>query len=155
MEVKIEDAGRSVLLSTQSLAKRWEVKPETLRKWRARGNGPQFVKLVGRVFYLLDDVLRMEQEAEEASRAAEVEDEMGPWSQLYNKNVQNLFEIARTSEDVTATDIAGEVELYSITVQRIFDLARGNPELTPQEIAEDVGEHVDFVAHLMRKVVHA
>ena len=154
MEVKMDEVGGSVLLSTQSLAKRWDVKPQTLRAWRAKGNGPQYVKLVGRGFYLLDDVMRIEREAEETNRPEDDED-MGPWSQLYNSNVQNLFEIARTSEDVTATDIAGEVELYSITVQRIFDLARSNPELTPAEIAEEVGEHVDFVAHLVRKITHA
>jgi hypothetical protein len=38
------------------LARRWKLSPRTLERWRWTGEGPQFVKLGGRVVYRLEDV---------------------------------------------------------------------------------------------------
>ena len=43
-------------LTEQDLAKRWLISPETLRSWRARKQGPQYLKLEGAVRYRLADV---------------------------------------------------------------------------------------------------
>jgi len=44
------------------LARRWKLSPRTLERWRWLGQGPQYVKIGGRVVYRLEDV-----EAHEAS----------------------------------------------------------------------------------------
>ena len=38
------------------LARRWSISPRTLERWRWLGQGPQFLKIGGRVVYRLDDV---------------------------------------------------------------------------------------------------
>lgn len=38
------------------LAKRWNMSPRTLERWRWLGQGPVFLKLGGRVVYRLQDV---------------------------------------------------------------------------------------------------
>lgn len=38
------------------LARRWNVSPRTLERWRWTGEGPQFVKVGGRVVYRLEDI---------------------------------------------------------------------------------------------------
>ena len=43
-------------LSQIELAARWNLSPRTLERWRFTGEGPQFVKLGGRVVYRLEDV---------------------------------------------------------------------------------------------------
>lgn len=48
------------LLTTQELATRWSLSPDTLRKWRSRGVGPDHFKAEGQVFYLLSTVKRYE-----------------------------------------------------------------------------------------------
>ncbi|MDP2357727.1 MAG: helix-turn-helix domain-containing protein [Beijerinckiaceae bacterium] len=49
-------------LSQIELATRWNISHRTLERWRWTGEGPQFVKLGGRVVYRLDDVLAYEAE---------------------------------------------------------------------------------------------
>lgn len=44
------------------LAARWNISHRTLERWRWTGEGPQFVKLGGRVVYRLDDVEAYEAE---------------------------------------------------------------------------------------------
>ena len=44
------------LLTQAALAKRWEVSPRTLERWRCRGTGPQYLKVGGRVLYRLTDI---------------------------------------------------------------------------------------------------
>jgi hypothetical protein len=46
------------------LARRWRVSERTLERWRWLREGPQYLKIGGRVVYRLDDV-----EAFEASRS--------------------------------------------------------------------------------------
>jgi hypothetical protein len=43
-------------LSQLDLARRWAISPRTLERWRWTGEGPRYIKLVGRILYRLDDV---------------------------------------------------------------------------------------------------
>ncbi len=43
-------------LNQIDLAARWNISHRTLERWRWTGEGPQFVKLGGRVVYRLEDV---------------------------------------------------------------------------------------------------
>lgn len=49
-------------LSQIELAARWNISHRTLERWRWTGEGPQFVKLGGRVVYRLEDVEAYEAE---------------------------------------------------------------------------------------------
>ncbi len=40
----------------EQLARRWAVSPRTLERWRSIGRGPDFLRLVGRVAYRIEDV---------------------------------------------------------------------------------------------------
>lgn len=50
-------------LHQADLARRWNVSPRTLERWRWLGQGPRFLKIGGRVAYRLEDI-----EAFEAAR---------------------------------------------------------------------------------------
>jgi predicted site-specific integrase-resolvase len=39
-----------------ALARRWQVSPRTLERWRSDGTGPAFVRIGGQVRYRLEDV---------------------------------------------------------------------------------------------------
>jgi predicted site-specific integrase-resolvase len=43
-------------LSQLALARRWAISPRTLERWRWTGEGPRYIKLVGRIVYRLEDV---------------------------------------------------------------------------------------------------
>lgn len=43
-------------LTPQQLAARWQISEKTLERWRRRGIGPGFLRVVGRVLYPLDQV---------------------------------------------------------------------------------------------------
>jgi hypothetical protein len=43
-------------LSQLDLARRWAISPRTLERWRWTGEGPRYVKLVGRIVYRLEDI---------------------------------------------------------------------------------------------------
>ncbi|MCX7347050.1 MAG: hypothetical protein NTU78_15140, partial [Alphaproteobacteria bacterium] len=43
-------------LSQIDLANRWRMSPRTLERWRFTGEGPQFIKIGGRVLYRLEDI---------------------------------------------------------------------------------------------------
>jgi hypothetical protein len=43
-------------LNQEKLARRWNVSPRTLEKFRWKRQGPQFLKIGGRVAYRLEDV---------------------------------------------------------------------------------------------------
>ncbi|MEE9908639.1 helix-turn-helix domain-containing protein [Brucella intermedia] len=49
-------------LSQIELAARWNISHRTLERWRWTGEGPQYVKLGGRVVYRLEDVEAYEAE---------------------------------------------------------------------------------------------
>ena len=43
-------------INQSQLAKRWNISPRTLERWRWLGHGPIFLKLGGRVVYRLEDI---------------------------------------------------------------------------------------------------
>ena len=49
-------------LNQIDLAARWNISHRTLERWRWTGEGPQYVKLGGRVVYRLEDVEGFERE---------------------------------------------------------------------------------------------
>jgi len=53
-------------LNQIELAARWNISHRTLERWRWKGEGPQFLKMGGRVVYRLEDV--------EAFEAAQMRD---------------------------------------------------------------------------------
>lgn len=48
-------------LSTNDLAKRWNLRPGTLGRWRQHGTGPAFLKFGRAVRYRIGDVIEYEQ----------------------------------------------------------------------------------------------
>jgi hypothetical protein len=54
-------------LTQHELAQRWRISPRTLERWRWLQEGPQFLKIGGRVVYRLEDV-----EAYEAEKRQEI-----------------------------------------------------------------------------------
>jgi predicted site-specific integrase-resolvase len=54
-------------LSQTELAARWNISHRTLERWRWTGEGPQFIKLGGRVVYRLEDIEAYESEKLRAS----------------------------------------------------------------------------------------
>lgn len=46
--------------SQTELARRWQMSPRSLEKWRTLGLGPAYLKIGGRVRYRLEDVLAYE-----------------------------------------------------------------------------------------------
>lgn len=57
-------------LTTEQLASRWDVTPETLARWRAEAIGPPFFKVLGRrVKYRLEDIEQYESESMRTSTA--------------------------------------------------------------------------------------
>ena len=49
-------------LTQSELAQRWRISPRTLERWRWLGEGPQYLKIGGRVIYRLEDVETFEAE---------------------------------------------------------------------------------------------
>lgn len=49
-------------LNQIELAQRWRISPRTLERWRWLGQGPQYLKIGGRVIYRLEDVENFEAE---------------------------------------------------------------------------------------------
>lgn len=56
-------------LKQRELADRWNMSPRTLERWRWVGEGPQFIKIGGRVVYRLEDVEAYERNQLRASTA--------------------------------------------------------------------------------------
>ena len=49
-------------LKQAEVAQRWSVSPRTLERWRWTGEGPQFLKIGGRVVYRSEDIEAYEAE---------------------------------------------------------------------------------------------
>jgi hypothetical protein len=47
-------------LNQVDLARRWKISPRTLERWRWLGEGPQYLKLGGRVLYRVADIEEFE-----------------------------------------------------------------------------------------------
>lgn len=61
-------------LNQIDLARRWNISHRTLERWRWRQEGPQFIKLGGRIVYRLEDVLSYETEHLSKSRSSPMHD---------------------------------------------------------------------------------
>ena len=57
-------------LNQIDLYRRWNISHRTLERWRWVGEGPQFLKIGGRVLYRLEDVEAYEAQQIRASTAA-------------------------------------------------------------------------------------
>ena len=47
-------------LTTRELANRWNLEPDTLKKWRVKGIGPLYHKVGGRINYGLEEIEEFE-----------------------------------------------------------------------------------------------
>jgi predicted site-specific integrase-resolvase len=47
-------------LTESALAELWNVKRNTLQKWRSQGVGPMYIKRVGRIVYRKSDIIAYE-----------------------------------------------------------------------------------------------
>lgn len=47
-------------LTQKELARRWAISHRTLERWRWTGEGPDYLKLGGRVIYRLEDIMTFE-----------------------------------------------------------------------------------------------
>lgn len=47
-------------LTPEQLAERWDIKPETLQRWRCEKVGPRFFKVERRIRYRLEDIVAYE-----------------------------------------------------------------------------------------------
>jgi hypothetical protein len=52
--------GAAAHLSQTELARRWQMSPRSLEKWRTLGIGPAYLKIGGAVRYRTEDVLAYE-----------------------------------------------------------------------------------------------
>ena len=62
-------------LAQKELARRWAISHRTLERWRWTGEGPDYLKLGGRVIYRLEDIMTFEAAAlrrGDASQSAKV-----------------------------------------------------------------------------------
>jgi hypothetical protein len=57
-------------LNQIELSRRWSISPRTLERWRWLGQGPQYLKIGGRVVYRLDEIEAFENQQTRASTAA-------------------------------------------------------------------------------------
>ncbi|UJB19245.1 MULTISPECIES: helix-turn-helix domain-containing protein [Lysobacter] len=57
-------------LSPEELAARWDVKIETLQRWRCEGVGPRFLKMERRIRYRLEDIASYESDSLRSSVAS-------------------------------------------------------------------------------------
>lgn len=49
-------------LNQVELSRRWSLSPRTLERWRWLRQGPDYLKIMGRVVYRLEDIERFESE---------------------------------------------------------------------------------------------
>ena len=59
-------------LNQQELARRWNISHRTLERWRWAAEGPQFMKLGGRVVYRMEDIIAFEQDQLRQSTGTDV-----------------------------------------------------------------------------------
>ena len=57
-------------LNQIDLSRRWSLSPRTLERWRWLREGPEYLKIGGRVRYRLEDIEAYEAEQRRASNAA-------------------------------------------------------------------------------------
>ena len=59
-------------LDHDELAWRWHISHRTLERWRWAAEGPQFMKLGGRVVYRMEDIIAFEQDQLRQSTGTDV-----------------------------------------------------------------------------------
>jgi len=64
-------------LKQGDLARRWNLSPRTLERWRWLGQGPRYLKIGGRVVYRLEDISAYEAEQTRESSALSAETRFG------------------------------------------------------------------------------
>ena len=64
-------------LNQVDLSRRWSLSPRTLERWRWLGEGPQYLKVGGRVVYRMEDIEAYEAQNLRDSTSAEGRD---PWT---------------------------------------------------------------------------
>ena len=57
-------------LNQIDLSRRWSLSPRTLERWRWLREGPEYLKIGGRVLYRLEDIEAFEADRRRASNAA-------------------------------------------------------------------------------------
>ena len=60
-------------LNQKELARRWNISHRTLERWRWAGEGPQVMKLGGRVVYRMEDITAFEQDQLRHSTGADAQ----------------------------------------------------------------------------------
>ena len=58
-------------LNQVQLSRRWSISPRTLERWRWLQQGPQYLKIGGRVVYRLDDVEAFEVDRERNAQSSQ------------------------------------------------------------------------------------
>ena len=59
-------------LNQKELARRWNISHRTLERWRWAAEGPQFMKLGGRVVYRMEDIIAFEHDQLRQSTGTDV-----------------------------------------------------------------------------------
>lgn len=54
--MKNDNVSTKERLSQKDLAERWAISQRTLEKWRGRGVGPCYLKIVGKIVYRIEDI---------------------------------------------------------------------------------------------------
>lgn len=52
----------NIFLTTEELAERWKFSANTLKVWRVKGRGPDYIKIGSSVRYSIEDILAFEKE---------------------------------------------------------------------------------------------
>lgn len=58
--MNIENQIKNSRYTEDELSKYWQVKKGTLQKWRSLGIGPVYIKIGGKVFYRIEDIIEFE-----------------------------------------------------------------------------------------------
>ncbi len=66
-------------LNQKELARRWNISHRTLERWRWAGEGPQFMKLGGRVVYRMEDITAFKEDQLRHSTGAEPNPALAEW----------------------------------------------------------------------------
>ena len=95
-------------LNQIELSRRWSVSPRTLERWRCRGQGPCFLKIVGRIVYRLEDIEAFEAEQRREAGRRGLRGSIRPKITNGRTGCPNLtrFPLARTPSHGVANGIA-------------------------------------------------
>lgn len=62
-------ADPSHFITPRELARRWGLSVDTLKRWRAQGHGPRWVRIGRQIRYAMKDIRDHESSRDEASRS--------------------------------------------------------------------------------------